>query len=1004
MARSIPKIRDDSLHVPTLEGKSTSVIALESAAWDSWVEHARSFRFETPHASFTARKEQRPGGWYWYAYRRRHGTLHIAYLGKSEELSIERLHTVAAVLERAGDTSEETRHQSQQRSLDTSLNEHHPSIIPSPLAPSVEDSQTSARPVPQHNLPIQMTSLVGRESATATATALLRRPEVRLLSMIGTGGIGKTRLAIEVATQLFEDFTDGISFVALAQLRDPDMVLPTIAHTLGLKESGSEPVTDRLHTYLRDKHLLLVLDNFEHLMPAAPFAGQLLATCPNLKLLVTSREVLHLRAEQQFSVPPLAVPDRKHVAQVQSLTEYPALELFLQRARAVKHEFQLHENNSQSLVEICSRLDGLPLAIELAAARIALLSPQALLVRLDHRLQILTHGHTDLPERQQTLRQTIQWSYELLRPEEQRLFQRMSVFAGGTTLAAVEAVCEAHGDETDWVFDAVASLIGKSLLQQTEHEGEQPRLVLLETIREFGLEALAVSGEMEATRQAHARYYLTLAENAESEYDGPQQTNWFDRLEREHDNLRAALNYFLEREEARGSIEMALRLSGALWWFWLNRGYRHEGWTFLERVLAASESVAKPARAKALWAAGNLAAWLGHFERAEALCQESLVLAQEIGDAEGMRNAVFHLGRVADARGDFAAARTFFERNIVLSREASDTFLLGHALGFLAFEALYQGEYARASLLAEEATVAFKKLGHKNGIVFALKVLACVMFFQGDFEPALVLGEECLVQEREIDSKNGEAAMLAFLGNVTLHQGDILTARSLLEKSCVVLREFRDEEHQMEWTLSLFGKVNAVQGDYPTARACYEESLQSLVHAQAMYSNILPFLDLATVLEGLAVVVVAQGELDWSVRLWGAAEALRQSRRTPLPPLYRADFQRSLAALRTQLGEKTFAALWSEGQRLTPEQALAARGPAPQAPSVKRSIPYPDELTAREVEVMRLVAQGLTSAQIAAQLVIGVVTVNFHVRSIYSKLGVHSRSEATRYAIEHHLM
>ncbi len=456
---------------------------------------------------------------------------------------------------------------------------------------------------------------------------------------------------------------------------------------------------------------------------------------------------------------------------------------------------------------------------------------------------------------------------------------------------------------------------------------------------------------------------------------------------------------------------MSLRLSAALWWFWLNKGHRSEGWTFLERALAGSESITEPVRAKALWAAGNLASCLGHFERGEVLCLESLALAQQIEDTEGMRNAVFHLGFVADSRGDFATARPLFERSAVLSREAGDKHLLAHALDFLAFEALSQGEYARVRLLVEEGLALFKALGSKRGTTFSLKALACVVFFQGELVRTRALVEECLSLEREIGSKHGEAGMLVFLGNVILHQGDLPTASLLFEKSCAVLREVKDEEHQLAWTRSLFGKVFAVQGDYIAARAYYEECLQSLVHVQAANSN-MAFLNLATVLEGLAAVVAAQGELAWAVRLWGTAEALRETTSMPLPPLYRADYERSVATVRTQLGEKPFTALWSEGQSMTPEQALAAQGPAPvssplaeqlSAPSVKPPMTFPDKLTAREVEVLRLVAQGLSDTQVAEKLVISPHTVNTHLKSIYSKILVSSRSAATRYAIEHQL-
>ncbi len=413
-----------------------------------------------------------------------------------------------------------------------------------------------------------------------------------------------------------------------------------------------------LQAFLRDKQLLLLLDNLEQVLGAASQVTDLLTACPKLKVLVTSRFVLHVRGEQEFVVPPLAVPDPKHVPDLATLSQYEAVALFIARTQAVKPDFQLTHANASTIVEICIRLDGLPLAIELAAVRSKLLPPQDLLARLGQRLAVLTSGARDLPARQQTLRNTIAWSYHLLEAQEQQLFRQLSVFVGGCTLEAIEAVCMTLGDEAGGVFDAVASLIDKSLLQRTKQEGEEPRLVMLETIREYALECLATSGETELVRHAHAAYYLQLAEGVPEMFGAGEQI-WLDRLEGEYENLRAAMNWLLKRpehREVRESIEMSLRLGAALWWFWLTRGHRHEGWAFLQRVLAGSEGVAEPARTKVLWATGSLAAWLGHFARAEALCQESLALAQQIGDTEGMRNALFQLAFVADSKGDFHAS------------------------------------------------------------------------------------------------------------------------------------------------------------------------------------------------------------------------------------------------------------------------------------------------------------------------------------------------------------
>ncbi len=525
-----------------------------------------------------------------------------------------------------------------------------------------------------NNLPVQLTPLIGREKEGAAVQNLLQREDVRLVTLTGPGGMGKTRMGLQVAADLSDLFPDGVYFVNLAPLSDPTLVVSTIAQTLDLKETGDQPLLDLLKGYLRDKQLLLLLDNFEQVVSAALQVVDLLAACLKLKVIVTSRAVLHVRGEQEFPIPPLAVPDPKRLPDLVTLSHYEAVELFLSRSQAVKPEFQLSNTNAPVIAEICARLDGLPLAIELAAARIKLLPPQALLARLGQRLAVLTSGPHDVPARQQTLRNTITWSYNLLEAQEQRLFRRLSVFVGGCTLEAIEAVCIARETSTPTMsmLDCVASLIDKSLLQQTEQEGEQPRLVMLETIREYGLEALEMSGDMEITRQAHAMYYLAMAEKAEPKLEGPQQAVWLDRLEREYDNLRSALRWFLERGEVGHSIELALRQAGALRRFWEVRGHWSEGWNFLEQALAGSKGVAVPVQLKALKAAAHLAFVRSDNDRAEALSEECLARCRELGDTAGMALSLRLLGSIALSRCNFIVAYSQTEESLALFREVED--------------------------------------------------------------------------------------------------------------------------------------------------------------------------------------------------------------------------------------------------------------------------------------------------------------------------------------------
>jgi predicted ATPase/class 3 adenylate cyclase len=631
--------------------------------------------------------------------------------------------------------------------------------LPAPAAAlNTLDSQTT-------NLPVQTTALVGREREVSAACELLRRGDVRLLTLIGPGGIGKTRLGLQVAAELLDEFADGVFFVPLAALREHALLLPTIAQTLGVHAAGGQSLEASLESHLRDKQLLLLLDNFEQIADAAPALGALLRAAPALKALVTSRAPLRLSGEQEYVVPPLALPARKRLPPLAVLSQYDAVALFIARAQAARPDFHATDANAPAIAEICHRLDGLPLAIELAAARVRLFAPPALLARLDRRLALLTGGARDLPERQRTLRSAIDWSYQLLDDAEQTLFRRLAVFVGGCCLEAAEAVCGA--EEAQATLDLLAKLVDQSLLQQTEILDDEPRFVLLETIREYALEQLAASGEAAALHERHADYFLAFAEHSEPELQSAEQRAWLERLEQEHDNMRAALDWALNT----GAAGIALRLSGALARFWWMRNHAAEGRRWLNAALAAGADGMPAARAKALHMAGMLAHQQGEHARANVQYAASLALRRELADDRGVAYVLNSLGGLALEQGDYARASALLEESLAIKRTLGSEIAISASLNNLTFLALALGDLDRAQAYADECLAIDRALGHEYGVAMSLGGLGAIALAQGDQTDAQRHFVESLALFCELRDQEGIADGLEGLAGAAVLEG-----------------------------------------------------------------------------------------------------------------------------------------------------------------------------------------------------------------------------------------
>lgn len=772
-----------------------------------------------------------------------------------------------------------------------------------------------------HNLPAQLTPLIGREQELASLAALLAGEGTRLVTVMGPPGIGKTSLALGAAQRLLDSFPDGVFMVALAPVRDVAGVIRAVATTLGLRDTGREALSLVVRDYLRSKRALLVLDNFEQVVSAAKFVADLLERCPNMRVLVTSRESLRVRGEKQVQVQPLSTPGIATPLAFDALLDYSAVQMFVERARDVAPNFALTPENAMPVAAVCSHLDGLPLAIELVAARIRLLPPHALLARLEGRsnidnvgrespLQVVGGGARDLPDRHRTLRNAIGWSYDLLDAGERLLFNRLGVFVGGCTLSTAEAVCNAAGDVRLPIFELTLSLLHKSLLkEELSAESEvEPRFSMLETVREYALEQLEESGEAERVRQWHAEYFLALARATEPQLIGADQKTWLDRLERDHDNIRAALAWLV----GQGDLETAARLAGPLARFWQVHGHLGEGRAWLDKLLHAG--LPADVRAKTLSGAGLLARSQGDYDAARAMLEESVALCREIGDRGATAAALKELGTVYDYQGDLETATSLYTQSLETYRELEDWWGVGSVLNNLGVVATIQGRREAALARYRESLELRRKVGDKWGVAATLNNLGLGYYHEGNHAAAVAVWEECLALFEELEDKANVGTILGHLGRASYLAGDHEKAAEQLGRSLSIRRALGDR-HGTALTLSYLSDTAFMQGEYQEAGELLKQALVLLREMSAK-------LNIIEALENFGKIAARMEEPERAARLYAVAGAARKAADMPSQPRREAEHEPYQAMARGLMSESAWEEARRAGEAMSLDEAI----------------------------------------------------------------------------------